>query len=118
MSRFGAAIDGCATPSSQNMIFLFMFIDMPTEWLRITSIASIKPLKYNSLVCIHHQRYWHQISPAAPRRFDTTEEVDADRVFELKEKIVQSGYWKVPITVHKDALFVMDGHHRLTVETP
>jgi hypothetical protein len=44
-----------------------------------------------------------------------TEEVDAQRVLELEDQIVQSGYWKVPITVHKDALFVMDGHHRLTV---
>lgn len=48
-------------------------------------------------------------------RLIPTEEVDADRVFELETQITQAGYWKVPITVHKDALFVMDGHHRLTV---
>ncbi|MBW9064789.1 ParB N-terminal domain-containing protein [Rhizobium herbae] len=44
-----------------------------------------------------------------------TEDVDVERVFELEDQIVQSGCWKVPITVHRDALFVMDGHHRLTV---
>ncbi|WP_337961893.1 hypothetical protein [Brucella intermedia] len=44
-----------------------------------------------------------------------TEEVDANRVIELENQITLSGYWRVPITVHRDALFVMDGHHRLTV---
>jgi hypothetical protein len=44
-----------------------------------------------------------------------TEEVDPDRVAELHAQILRMGCWTVPITAEKDALFVMDGHHRLTV---
>ena len=31
----------------------------------------------------------------------------------LKEKILSEGIWRVPITVEKSSLVVMDGHHRL-----
>lgn len=44
-----------------------------------------------------------------------TEEVDPSRVEELQTKILSDGRWTDPITAHKDAHFVMDGHHRLTV---
>jgi hypothetical protein len=44
-----------------------------------------------------------------------TEEVDPDRVAELQAQILRAGYWTIPITAEKDALFVMDGHHRLAV---
>lgn len=44
-----------------------------------------------------------------------TEEVDPSRVEELEAKILSDGRWTEPITAHKDAHFVMDGHHRLTV---
>ncbi|AYG70034.1 MULTISPECIES: ParB N-terminal domain-containing protein [unclassified Rhizobium] len=44
-----------------------------------------------------------------------TEEVDARHVLELEDQIARAEYWKVPITAHKDALFIMDGHHRLAV---
>jgi hypothetical protein len=44
-----------------------------------------------------------------------TEEVDPGRVAELHEQILCAGCWTVPITAEKDALCVMDGHHRLTV---
>lgn len=33
----------------------------------------------------------------------------------MQAKILQAGRWTAPITAEKDALFVMDGHHRLTV---
>lgn len=51
----------------------------------------------------------------SPTSLIPTEEVDPDRVAELQEHILQAGCWKVPIAAEKDALFVMDGHHRLTV---
>ncbi|WP_217492083.1 ParB N-terminal domain-containing protein [Leisingera sp. JC1] len=44
-----------------------------------------------------------------------TEEVDFDRVADLQAKILLGGRWTVPITVERNALFVMDGHHRLAV---
>jgi len=44
-----------------------------------------------------------------------TEEVDLDKVAELQAQILHAGCWTVPITAEKDALFVMDGHHRLVV---
>jgi len=44
-----------------------------------------------------------------------TEEVDPDRVAELQAQILCAGCWTVPITAEKDALCVMDGHHRLAV---
>jgi len=44
-----------------------------------------------------------------------TEEVDPDRVAELQAEILCAGCWTVPITAEKDALCVMDGHHRLAV---
>ncbi|NKJ39811.1 ParB N-terminal domain-containing protein [Rhizobium sp. SG570] len=50
-----------------------------------------------------------------PQRLIPTEEVDPSRVEELESKILADGRWTEPITAHKDALFVMDGHHRLTV---
>lgn len=51
----------------------------------------------------------------SPTRLIPTEEVDFDRVAELQAKIVRGGRWTVPITAEKNALFVMDGHHRLAV---
>ncbi|WOS65281.1 ParB N-terminal domain-containing protein [Sinorhizobium fredii] len=50
-----------------------------------------------------------------PARLIPTEEVMLDRVDALQAQILQAGTWTAPITVEKDALFVMDGHHRLTV---
>lgn len=44
-----------------------------------------------------------------------TEEVNPSRVEELEAKIRSDGRWTEPITAHRDAHFVMDGHHRLTV---
>ncbi|MGO7172159.1 hypothetical protein AB9F47_34435 [Rhizobium leguminosarum] len=44
-----------------------------------------------------------------------TEETDPQRVEEVREQILTAGRWTVPIMVEKDALFVMDGHHRLAV---
>ncbi|KXF74941.1 hypothetical protein ATN84_22265 [Paramesorhizobium deserti] len=51
----------------------------------------------------------------SPNRLIPTEEVDPDRVNELEIQILRAGSWTTPITAEKDALFVMDGHHRLTV---
>jgi len=51
----------------------------------------------------------------SPSRLIPTEEVDPDRVNELEAQILGAGSWTTPITVEKNALFVMDGHHRLTV---
>ncbi|MBB3462787.1 ParB N-terminal domain-containing protein [Rhizobium sp. BK377] len=51
----------------------------------------------------------------SPHKLIPTEETDARRVDELHGLISAAGCWTVPITVEKDALFVMDGHHRLEV---
>ena len=51
----------------------------------------------------------------SPHKLIPTEETDARRVDELHGLISTAGCWTVPITVEKDALFVMDGHHRLEV---
>ena len=51
----------------------------------------------------------------SPSRLIPTEEVDPDRVNVLEAQILEAGSWTAPITAEKDALFVMDGHHRLTV---
>ncbi|ULJ76656.1 hypothetical protein [Rhizobium gallicum] len=51
----------------------------------------------------------------SPARLIPTEEVNFDRVDALQAKILKAGAWTAPITAEKDALFVMDGHHRLTV---
>ena len=56
-----------------------------------------------------------QVCLLSPTCLIPTEEVDPDRVAELHAQILCAGCWTVPITVEKDALFVMDGHHRLTV---
>ncbi len=50
-----------------------------------------------------------------PQELVPTEEVDPSKVEELEAKILFDGRWTEPITAHKDACFVMDGHHRLTV---
>jgi len=50
-----------------------------------------------------------------PHLLVPTEEVDLSRVHELEAKILSDGHWIEPITAHRDAHFVMDGHHRLTV---
>ncbi|PDT38137.1 MULTISPECIES: ParB N-terminal domain-containing protein [Sinorhizobium] len=51
----------------------------------------------------------------SPARLIPTEEVSLDRVDILQARILQAGSWTAPITAEKNALFVMDGHHRLTV---
>ncbi|MFW8637350.1 hypothetical protein [Cribrihabitans pelagius] len=56
-----------------------------------------------------------QYTLISPTRLTPTEEVDFDRVAELQAKILRGGRWTVPVTVEKNALFVMDGHHRLAV---
>ena len=50
-----------------------------------------------------------------PHKLIPTEETDAGRVDEVHGLISTIGRWTVPIMVEKDALFVMDGHHRLEV---
>jgi hypothetical protein len=50
-----------------------------------------------------------------PTRLIPTEEIDSVRVEELQAQILQVGCWTTPIAAEKDALFVMDGHHRLAV---
>ncbi|MFK4259886.1 ParB N-terminal domain-containing protein [Agrobacterium tumefaciens] len=50
-----------------------------------------------------------------PRLLVPTEEVDVSRADDLEAKILSDGRWIEPITAHRDAHFVMDGHHRLTV---
>ncbi len=44
-----------------------------------------------------------------------TEEIDPDRARDLEHRIRRDQRWTEPIAVHKGELFVMDGHHRLTV---
>ncbi|MBO4221676.1 ParB N-terminal domain-containing protein [Bradyrhizobium neotropicale] len=56
-----------------------------------------------------------QVRFLSPTCLIPTEEVDANRVAELQMQILRAGCWTVPITAEKDALFVMDGHHRLAV---
>jgi hypothetical protein len=56
-----------------------------------------------------------QVCLLSPTCLIPTEEVDPDRVTELHAQILGTGFWMVPITAEKDALFVMDGHHRLAV---
>jgi hypothetical protein len=51
----------------------------------------------------------------SPAQLIPTEEVNLDSVDALQAQILQAGSWTAPITAEKDALFVMDGHHRLTV---
>lgn len=51
----------------------------------------------------------------SPIRLIPTEEVNHDRVDALEAQILRADRWTAPITIEKDALFVMDGHHRLTV---
>jgi hypothetical protein len=56
-----------------------------------------------------------QVCLLSPTCLIPTEGVDPDRLAELEAHILRTGYWTVPITMEKDALFVMDGHHRLAV---
>lgn len=51
----------------------------------------------------------------SPDRLIPTEEIDHSWAIELEERIVAAGKWTAPIAIHIDELFVMDGHHRLTV---
>lgn len=55
---------------------------------------------------------YHLISPSS---LAPTEEIDPVWVVELRKQILELGRWTVPIAIEKDALFVMDGHHRLSV---
>ncbi|WP_026202339.1 ParB N-terminal domain-containing protein [Bradyrhizobium sp. WSM2793] len=56
-----------------------------------------------------------QVCLLSPTCLIPTEEVDPDKVAELQAQILCTDCWTVPITAEKDALFVMDGHHRLAV---
>jgi hypothetical protein len=56
-----------------------------------------------------------QVCLLSPTCLIPTEEVDPDRVAELEAQILRAGCWTVPITAEKEALCVMDGHHRLAV---
>ena len=56
-----------------------------------------------------------QVCLLSPTCLIPTEEVDPYGVEELQAQILRAGCWTVPITAEKDALFVMDGHHRLAV---
>lgn len=56
-----------------------------------------------------------QVCLLSPTCLTATEEVDPDRVADLEAQILRAACWTVPITAEKDALFVMDGHHRLAV---
>lgn len=56
-----------------------------------------------------------QVCLLSPTCLIPTEEVDPERVTELQAQILDAGHWTVPITAEKDALFLMDGHHRLAV---
>jgi hypothetical protein len=56
-----------------------------------------------------------QVCLLSPTCLIPTEEVDPDRVAELEAQILRAGCWTVPITAERDALCVMDGHHRLAV---
>lgn len=51
----------------------------------------------------------------SPESLIPTEDVDPDRVAGLQDVILRHGFWTVPIAVERNALFVMDGHHRLAV---
>lgn len=55
---------------------------------------------------------YHLISPSS---LAPTEEIDPIWAAELRRQILELGQWTVPIAIEKDALFVMDGHHRLSV---
>ena len=56
-----------------------------------------------------------QVRLVSPESLIPTEDVDPERVIALQAQILRQDIWTVPITIEKDALFVMDGHHRLTV---
>ncbi|MDA9406451.1 hypothetical protein [Bradyrhizobium sp. CCBAU 45384] len=56
-----------------------------------------------------------QVCLLSPTCLIPTEEVDPYGVEALQAQILRAGCWTVPITAEKDALFVMDGHHRLAV---
>ncbi|WFU38879.1 hypothetical protein QA640_31415 [Bradyrhizobium sp. CB82] len=56
-----------------------------------------------------------QVCLLSPTCLIPTEEVDPHGVAELQAQILRAGRWTVPITAEKDALCVMDGHHRLEV---
>lgn len=51
----------------------------------------------------------------SPSDLIATEETDPIRLNEVFQIISKAQRWTVPIMVEKDALFVMDGHHRLEV---
>ncbi|MCK7616029.1 hypothetical protein [Roseibium sediminicola] len=50
-----------------------------------------------------------------PRLLVPTEETDIDRLEEVECELLKSGRWRCPVAAQKDALFIMDGHHRLEV---
>ncbi|MFK4826133.1 ParB N-terminal domain-containing protein [Paenochrobactrum sp. BZR 588] len=50
-----------------------------------------------------------------PNRLIPTEEINELHALELEKHIKACGRWKIPVSVHKHAMFVMDGHHRLSI---
>jgi hypothetical protein len=50
-----------------------------------------------------------------PRLLVPTEETDSHRLEEVEREVLKSKRWRFPIAAQKDALFIMDGHHRLEV---
>lgn len=50
-----------------------------------------------------------------PHKLIATEEINEEEAIKLTDSILSCGSWKTPVSVHKDALFVMDGHHRLNI---
>lgn len=56
---------------------------------------------------------FHSYHLLDPNKLTPTEDFDAASVSILIAKILNDRRWTSPIIVHKNALFVMDGHHRL-----
>lgn len=51
----------------------------------------------------------------APDKLTPTEEINEHRALKLEQAIKACGRWIIPVCVHKHSLFVMDGHHRLSI---
>lgn len=51
----------------------------------------------------------------APERLIPTEDINEYRALKLEQHIRTCGRWRMPVFVHKHVLFIMDGHHRLSV---
>ena len=55
----------------------------------------------------------YDITLLNPYEIYQTEETVPEQLPFLKEQILNIGAWTVPITIEKNSLVVMDGHHRL-----